>query len=233
MNGPSRRPAGTPQGGQFAASARGETGVQLTPTDTGGAFVTTRTGVPVALSMRPGLEGRTAGLPDRRPADWEPFGNALDRTVDSVLQGKLSRGVAGGDQSLNLSTWRAWATEQGRKHGLEDPQTAAQYDEFVTGLEHGVLALMSDKAEVRDTYVLHRLLWESSSHPRQGDYEQARRLATFKRTSKTSRQEWVRQSRQAPSEAAHRGFLTAGLVLSGLDDWWGLREDPHRTVVAS
>ena len=30
-----------------------------------------------------------------------------------------------------------------------------------------------------------------------------------------------------------RKLLTAGLVLSGLDDWWGLREDPHRTVVAS
>lgn len=222
-----RQPAGTPKGGQFTAAARAETGLELSPA---GPFMSTRTGRPVALNIRPGVDGRTAGLPTTRPTDWGPFGNAMDRAVDSVLEGKLSRGVAGGDQTLSLSVWRSWAQEEGAKHRVDAAETAAQFDEFVAGLEHATLALMSDKAEVRDTYVLHRVGWELGSHPRQGDYEQARRLATSKRTSQGSRQEWVRQLRQAPTEAAGRGFLTAGLVLSGLDDWWGLREDPSATV---
>ena len=35
---------------------------------------------------------------------------------------------------------------------------------------------------------------------------------------------------QAPSEAARRGYLTAAVVLSGTDEWWGLRDNPDATV---
>lgn len=224
-----RQPSGTPKGGQFAAGARTETGTELTPAPAG-LFISTSTGRPVQLTMSPGLEGRNAGLPAERPADWEPFGNALDRTVDSVHQGKLSRGVASGDQARNLRVWHMWANEQAAKHRIDDPDTAAAYEQFTAGLEHGVIALMSDKAEVRDDYVISLVTWQLGSPPRPGDYAQARRLLTQKRTSAASRAEWAGQLQHAPSEAAHRGSVTAALVLSGLDDWWGLRDDPHAVV---
>lgn len=229
-----RRPSGTPKGGQFAAGARAETGTELTgPSPAMSPFVSTRTGRPVELYMAPGVPGDSAGLPDRRPTGWDPFGDTGDRAVACVHDGVLSRGVASGARSGNLRVWQMWAEEQGHKARIDDPETAAAYEEFTAGLEHGVIALMSDKAEVRYGYIVSRLTWEMGSRPRPGDFAQARRIVTEKRTSKGSRSEWARQLGQAPSEPARRGFLTAGLVLSGVDDWWGLREDPDAVVTGA
>ena len=231
MTTPARQSAGTPAGGQFTTGARTESDVELT---TGvrpvSPFAIERRGQTFEVHMRPGQQPQTAGLPAHRPASWDPFTTTTDRAVSSVHEGLLSRKVASGYQSLNLASWHEWAQDQAAKHGSGDPAKAAAYTHFVAGMEHGTLALMSGAAEVRDLYVLHRLGWETGSPVRLGDFAQARRLVTSKRTSRASREEWVRGLQNAPSEAARRGYLAAGLVLSGLDDWWGLRDDPHTTV---
>ena len=178
-----------------------------------------------------GLSPETAALMQVRPDDWEPFGNALDRLVDSVHQGQLSRGVVNGERYSNLRSWQHWAETRAKQEGLDDPAAAAKYDDFAKGLEHAVIALMSDKAEVAPNYVISRIIWPLGAHVRPGDAWRARSLLTNKRTSKASRAEWAYQATQAPSAAARRGFLTAAVVLSGTDDWWGLRDDPDAVVL--
>lgn len=232
--GQGRQPAGTPSGGRFTTGARAETGIELTaPAQAASPFVFDRGGDRYEVQMRPGQQPQTAGLPGHRPDDWDPFTTATDRAVASVHDGLLSQKVASGYQMGNLSTWHNWAQNQAAVHGLEDPETAAAYAQFAAGIEHGTLALMSGTAEVRDLYVLHRLGWETGSSVRLGDWAQARRLTGFKRTSRASREEWASGLVSAPSEAARRGYLAAGLILSGLDDWWGLRADPAATVTGA
>lgn len=155
----------------------------------------------------------------------------MDRAVRSVTDdGVLCRGRVGHDQAAALRSWRAFTEQRADLHRIDDPELAAVYDEFTAGLEHGVIALMSSTADVAPGYVVSRLTWQLGSRPRIGDFEHARRLLTQKRTSKASRAEWALMVQQAPSPAAQRGYVTAGLVLAGLDDWWGLRDDPARTV---
>jgi len=178
--------------------------------------------------LRGGLDPGAAGLPPSRPVDLEPFDGG--ELVASVHAGDLSRKVVSAAEYMNLRAWHTWAELRARQTGLDDPAAAEHYDDFAKGLEHGTIALMSGTAEVARSYVVPRTLWSMGSHPRSVDFGVARRLLTFKRTSKTSRAEWASQADDAPSESARRGFLAAGTILSGLDDWWGLRADPDATV---
>jgi hypothetical protein len=180
--------------------------------------------------LRTGLDPTEAGLPDVRPDDWDLFDGAGERFVASVHAGQLSRSVVKGDPYMNLRTWQEWALLRSRQTGLDDPAAAERYDDFAKGLEHAAIALMSDKAEVAETYIVSRTIWPMGSHPRRTDYLRARSALTFKRTSKASRAEWEAQAADAPSESARRGFLTAAAILSGTDSWCGLREDPDATV---
>lgn len=180
--------------------------------------------------LRDGVEPSAAALPDERPADWEPFGNAVDRLVDSVHQGPLSRGIVKTDRYMNYTGWQSWAVQRSRETRIDDPEASSRYDQFAIGMEHAALALMSDKAEFKDDYVVNRLAWQMGSHARPGDVHKSRTLLTFKRTSKASRAEWAEMAQQAPSTPAWRGYLTAAAVLSGTDHWWGLRDDPDDLV---
>jgi len=147
-----------------------------------------------------------------------------------VHDGLLSRGVVDGHRTRSMRSWHRWAQTQARTHAAADPELAEAYDDFTKGMEHAVIALMSDKAEVAPDYVVSKVMWELGSHPRLGDYAKARRLLPSKRTSKGSRAEWARAIQAAPSEAARRGYLTAAAALSGTDAWWGLRGNPEATV---
>ena len=213
-----REPEGTPAGGRFAQAPRAEGDVTLG-----------RAAEPLPYGYG-SLDPVAAGLPEVRPADWDPFESANDAFVDSVHNGQLARSIVKGPQYMTARAWQQWAVQRSRETGLEDPEAAAKYDDFAKGVEHAVIALMSDKSEVAPTYVVSRILWPMGSHPRASDHQRARALLTFKRTSRASRSEWATQAGDAPSEAGRRGFLTAAAALSGTDAWWGLRENPDAAV---
>lgn len=40
----------------------------------------------------------------------------------------------------------------------------------------------------------------------------------------------VAQTAYARSESARLGYLDTSVILSGIDDWWGLRDDPNAMV---
>lgn len=193
---------------------------QPSGTPKGGQFASTARAEPdVVLDERP-----------QHPAGPDPFGEQAGEFVDSVLTGPLSRGVVPPALLPDLRRWHSWAEMNVARTRLDDPDGAAAYDQFAAGLEHAVIALMSDKAEFRRDYIVSEVTWELGSHPRPGDWAKARRILTEKRTSKGSRSEWARMLQDAPTEPARRGAMTAAAVLSGLDGRWGLRDDQDRTA---
>lgn len=128
-----------------------------------------------------------------------------------------------------VTSWQDWATGHARAAVPGSP-AAQRYSDFESGIRHGVMALYSGTAEIRDDYVVTRLQRELGGAPVNGAFHTVRREMTSKRTSKASRAEWADAVRTAPTEAMRRGILTAGLALSGQDGWWGLRADPEATV---
>lgn len=206
-----RHPAGIPAGGQFAADAHTEPGITLIPPARG-----TKLDLP-----EDGFQGRHSGDPSVRPEGWV-FGEdqSIDAAVGTVMDGPLSRGVVNAQRRGSFHLWHEWA--MARAIETNDPA----YEHFAMGLRTGVAALYERRLGAYEpgldrfkpsgtpTYIAHSALGVSAT----------------KRASFEDREHWRRLLKRTPSEGWHRGHLAAGLILSGADGYWGLRDDPDATV---
>ncbi|WP_251153645.1 hypothetical protein [Cellulosimicrobium sp. Marseille-Q4280] len=226
----SRVPAGVTTGGQFSTTARAEAHVTLAATPArdeirGPAHKDEDpTWASGTLAPRDEL-GLTR--PDAVPFDDDP--SSVEDAIASVQTSHLASARADHAAARTVTGWQAWATEQARAQVPGSP-AAQRYADFEAGIRHGVMALYSGTAEVREDYVVTRLQRELGGAPVNSTFHTVRREMTSKRTSKASRAEWAQSVRTAPTEAMRRGILTAGLALSGQDGWWGMRADPEATV---
>lgn len=208
---PKRQPEGIPTGGQFAPDNRSEPAISLA--------------APVSASElvlpEDSFSGRQARCPEPRPADWV-FGRdeCIDAAVGTVMDGPLSRGVVNAQRRDAFHAWHEWAIT--RTFETKDPA----YDDFVSGLRTGVAALYERRMD-------HYEPGMDRFHPFGTPVyvaDHALQISSTKRASAEDREHWRKLLKLTPSEAWHRGHLAAGLVLSGADGYWGLREDPDSAV---
>jgi hypothetical protein len=211
MISPSRQPAGVPIGGQFAAAAHTEAGITL--------------GAPAAPARlvlpRDPFLGKHASCPEPRPAGWV-FGQdeCIDAAVGTVMDGPLSRGVVNSQRRIAFHAWDDWADARARE--TRDPA----YEDFLMGLRTGVASLYEGRMDHYDPSL------DRFKHGGTPVYvaDHAIQISGSKRTSLEDREHWRRLLKRTPNDAWHRGHLAAGLILSGADDYWGLRDDPDKAV---
>ncbi|GAA4032635.1 hypothetical protein GCM10023063_14920 [Arthrobacter methylotrophus] len=206
-----RQPKGIPAGGQFAATTHTEPGVNLR------AKASTELNLPEDTFL-----GRHARCPEPRPDDWV-FGEdaSIDAAVGTVMDGPLSRGVVNAQRRNAFHAWHDWAMTR----ALETKDPA--YDDFVMGLRTGAAALYERSMDHYDPS-LDR--FKPGGTPVYVT-DHALQISGTKRASFEDREHWRKLLKLTPSEAWHRGHLGAGLVLSGSDGYWGMREDPDATVL--
>lgn len=210
MTSPSRQPKGVPVGGQFAAASHTESGITLDAT------------APTRLVLpRDPLLGRHARCPEPRPAEWV-FGRdeCIDAAVGTVMDGPLSRGVVNAQRRAAFNAWHDWA--EAKAFETKDPA----YRDFAAGLRTGVAALyerrMGHYEPGMDRFKLNGAPTYVADH--------ALQVSGTKRTSGEDREHWRKLLKHAPTEEWHRGHVAAGLILSGADGYWGLRDDPDAAV---
>ncbi|QOD05843.1 hypothetical protein [Pseudarthrobacter sp. BIM B-2242] len=152
-------------------------------------------------ALTTGFDARYWGLPESRPGSWV-FGTSryAETAAGSVVDGPLSRGVAGKDSLDSFRRWQDAAAGYGTAEG----------DDFAAGLEDGLRALCrSDGSESAA-----ELLDTAASVP----------------TTETARVNWMLGLKAAPTTAGYRGRLAAGVILSGSDQWWGISNDPDLAI---
>lgn len=205
----SRQPKGIPAGGQFAAAHHSEPDVSLAPSK-------------AQLILREdSFPGRHARCPDTRPAEWV-FGDdaSVDAAVGTVMDGPLSRGVVNTLRREAFHAWHDWALE--RFHESKEPD----YLQFAMGLRTGVSSLYERRLghyePGLDRFHQHGTPVYVLDH--------AVQVSGTKRASFEDREHWRKLLKRTPDEAWHRGHLAAGLILSGADEYWGLRENPDASV---
>lgn len=207
---PDHKPAG-PGGGQFTHPNRPEAGVAL----------------PAAASRlilpEDGFQGRHSGDPAVRPDEWV-FGedSSIDAAVGTVMDGPLSRGVVNAQRREAFHAWHDWA--QARALETRDPA----YEHFAMGLRTGVASLYERRLGAYDPGLDRFKPGGTPTYIAASAVD----IAGTKRASAEDREHWRRLLKRTPSEEWHRGHLAAGLVLSGADGYWGLREDPDFTVTS-
>lgn len=206
----SRQPEGIPIGGQFAATAHSEPDLAL------GSPGPAR----LVLPKDPFL-GRHASCPEPRPEEWV-FGRdeCVDAAVGTVMDGPLSRGVVNSQRRIAFHAWDEWATA--RTHETKDPA----YQEFLYGLRTGVAALYERRMDHYDPSLDRFKPGGTPAYTA----DHALQISGTKRASAEDREHWRKLLQHTPSDAWHRGHLAAGLILSGADGYWGLREDPDAAV---
>lgn len=202
---------GVPEGGRFAAEHHTEPDLALGATP------------PAHLTMPPDpFLGRHARCPEPKPDDWV-FGRdeCIDAAVGTVADGPLSRGVVNAQRREAFHAWHEWAMTR----ALETKDPA--YDDFVAGLRTGVAALyerrMGHYEPGLDRFKPGGTPVYVADH--------ALQISGAKRASAEDREHWRKLLKRTPSEAWHRGHLAAGLVLSGADGYWGMRENPDASVL--
>lgn len=207
---PKRVLRGVPEGGRFAAEQHAEPELSL-------GAVAARLDLPGDTFL-----GRHARCPEPRPADWV-FGRdeCIDAAVGTVIDGPLSRGVVNAQRRNALHAWHEWAMT--RAIETKDPA----YDEFVSGLRTGVAALYERRM---DHYEPGMDRFKAFGTPVYVA-DHALQISGTKRASVEDREHWRKLLKRTPSEAWHRGHLAAGLVLSGADGYWGMRENPDAVVL--
>lgn len=206
---PARQPEGIPTGGQFATTAHAEPALAL--------------GVPQNRLVLPKetFLGRHARCPEPRPVEWV-FGRdeCIDAAVGTVMDGPLSRGVVNAQRRSAFHAWHDWADTQARE--THDPD----YTEFMMGLRTGAAALYERRMDHYDPSL------DRFHHGGTPVYtlDHALQVSGTKRTSAEDREHWRKLLKHTPNDAWHRGHLAAGLILSGADEFWGLRDDPEAAV---
>ncbi|MHA7295166.1 hypothetical protein [Arthrobacter sp. HLT1-21] len=164
-----------------------------------------------------------AGLPDPRP-DGSTIADDrwADMVVGGVDEGPLTRGLVSAQRREAFRAWSSFAEEKGA--------TDSRYNDFALGLRTGVSALYE-----------RRMPYYSPVFPsdRFNGFEtptyisdSAVTIAGKSRTSGTDREHWRLTLQHAQSPEQWRGHLAAGVILSGQDEYWGMRDDPDATVTA-
>lgn len=179
---------------------------------------------PAALDLpASGFRGAYSRHPDTRPGDWAPFGEyeSLDFAVQTVMDGPLSRGVANKQAREALTAWHDYAHGQA---GGEPEDDAAQ---FAAGIRSGALAMYEHHLTGPDGQPV-RLEMHVPSVPEV--LEPVLAVAARKRASGLGLERWRHALQHAPSDAWQRGHLAAGIILSGADQWWGMRENPDAAI---
>ncbi|ACL42153.1 hypothetical protein Achl_4202 (plasmid) [Pseudarthrobacter chlorophenolicus A6] len=207
-----RQPAGIPTGGQFATTSHSEPGISLAGSHSPSELV-----LPEDTFL-----GRHASCPEPRPAEWV-FGEhaSVDAVVGTVMDGPLSRGVVNAQRRAAFNAWHEWAMAK----ALETKDPA--YDDFAQGLRTGVASLYERRM---DHYEPGLDRFKPGGTPVYVA-DHALQVSGSKRTSFEDREHWRTLLKRTPSEAWHRGYLAAGLLLSGADGYWGLRESAETTVL--
>jgi hypothetical protein len=202
---------GIPEGGQFAATTHTEPDLAL------GTPPATRLVLP-----EDGFAGRHARCPEPKPADWV-FGRdeCIDAAVGTVTDGPLSRGVANAQRRDAFHAWHEWAMT--RAIETKDPA----YDDFVSGMRTGVAALYERRMDHYEPGLDRFKAFGTPVYVA----DHALQISGTKRASAEDREHWRKLLKLTPSEAWHRGHLAAGLVLSGGDGYWGMRENPDAVVL--
>jgi hypothetical protein len=213
MTDPARQPKGIPVGGQFAATTHTEPGISLDGP------------APSRLELpEDGFLGRHARCPEPRPAEWV-FGDdaSIDAAVGTVMDGPLFRGVVNARRRDAFNGWHEWA--MARAQETKDPA----YNDFVMGLRTGAAALYERRMDHYDPSL------DRFKHGGTPVYvaDHALQISGTKRASFEDREHWRKLLKRTPSEAWHRGHLGAGLILSGADGYWGMRQDPDAAVLGT
>lgn len=207
-----RQPRGIPSGGQFTATAHSEPEIAL------GGHPSNPADLPADA-----FTGRQARCPEPRPDEWVFGENAsIDAAVGTVMDGPLSRGVVNAQRRKAFNTWHEWAMNRARE--TKDPA----YERFVMGLRTGVASLYERRMGHYEPG-LDRF-HEGGTPTYIADH--ALQVSGAKRTSFEDREHWRKLLKHTPDEAWHRGHLSAGLILSGADEYWGLRDDPDGAAIS-
>jgi hypothetical protein len=207
---PNHKPAG-PGGGQFTYPHRSEANLSLD-------------GHRTQLSLpAETFEGRHSGNPAVRPDDWV-FGEdtSIDAVVGTVMEGPLSRGVVNAQRREAFHAWHDWA--QDRALETKDPA----YEHFAMGLRTGVAALYERRLGAYSPGLDRFKPGGTPTYIASSAVE----VAGTKRASAEDREHWRKLLKLTPSVEWHRGHLAAGLILSGADGYWGLRDDPDFTATS-
>ncbi|MCC3292624.1 hypothetical protein [Arthrobacter sp. zg-Y1110] len=165
-----------------------------------------------------GFEGRHSGQPSTAPGRFG--GENTDPAVDTVMDGPLSRGVASAARREAVQTWHQWALQQAASTGDKD------YEDFAAGIKTGITALYERHHQPHETGTDR---FREDSIPVYA-MDAALQAAARKRTTGADREHWRRLLKHTPSESWHRGHLAAGVILSGADGYWGMREAPRHAV---
>jgi len=211
MTGATRQPKGIPSGGQFAATTHAEPGLTLA------GPVASRLDLP-----EDSFQGRHARCPEPRPDGWV-FGEdaSIDAAVGTVMDGPLSRGVVNAQRRGSFQLWHEWAMD--RYQETKEPD----YMQFAMGLRTGVASLYERRMNHYEPGLDRFNQLGTPAYVA----DHAAQVSGTKRTSFEDREHWRKLLKNTPDEAWHRGHLAAGLILSGADGYWGLRDDPDAAAI--
>jgi hypothetical protein len=202
---------GVPEGGRFAAEHHTEPGISLD-------------GPAISRLELPedGFLGRHARCPEPKPDNWV-FGRdeCIDAAVGTVQDGPLSRGVVNAQRRDAFHVWHEWAMTR----AIETKNPA--YDDFVSGLRTGVAALYERRMDHYEPGLDRFKPFGTPVYVA----DHALQISGTKRASAEDREHWRKLLKRTPNEAWHRGHLAAGLVLSGSDGYWGIRQNPDAAVL--
>jgi hypothetical protein len=102
------------------------------------------------------------------------------------------------------------------------------YMQFAMGLRTGVASLYERRL---GHYEPGTNRFKQEGTPVYYVSDHAVHVSGSKRDSFEDREHWLKLLKHTPHEAWHRGHLAAGLILSGADSYWGLRDDPDAAAV--
>lgn len=180
-------------------------------------------------SGRRGEADVSLSIPTPRPGN-DPLHESTHAIGVAVQEGPLSHGLLRDpERHAALRDWMQWARQRARECE-PGSERARALEQFAAGIEQGVSALWSNTAEVRDEYVVDRLLRDMSRPPVHTSRLLANSVMWQKRTSRASRAEyahaleWVRGPMR-------RGMALAGVVLSGQEEQWDVRADARELAV--
>lgn len=165
-------------------------------------------------SSRPAVDSRV-DREDVAPS-LAAFDEHVDMFVDSIIEGHLSRGVAGRDRVAAAQAWVDLAA-------TVDEEEA---QDFRDGALRAAVAFYNEKLDYEGPVAM--LTGEELDRAGQ----ESLAVALTKRASKQERETW-RWMLPRATPAEHRGMFVMAAALSGTDSWWGFRDHASQVVTGS
>lgn len=101
------------------------------------------------------------------------------------------------------------------------------YEHFAMGLRTGVSSLYERRMDHYEPGLDRFTAFGTPVYV----VDNALQISGKKRASAEDREHWRRLLKRTPSKEWPRGHLAAGLILSGAEGYWGLRDDPDAAVM--